>query len=104
MPDKQPNIDSRYVDGGSALETTVQKAAVKVHWIHLFPETVATVGVITLYDGLDNGGRRKWQMESGLVGQFSFPSPILCHQGLHISSDANIGGYTVGYELAGEEG
>jgi len=99
MPENQPNTDSRYVDGGAATTTIVQRNAVRVHWIHLFPETVATVGVIKIYDGLDTGGRLKWQMETGVVGAFAFSPPIPCRQGLYIGADANIGGYTVGYEV-----
>ena len=97
MDDQDKRIESRYVDGGSALTTLVQRNAVKVHWLTVFPETVATIGVIKIYDGFDTGGKLKWQLETGVVKHTSFNPPIPCDQGLFISSDANVGGYTVGY-------
>jgi len=97
MDDKDKRIESRYVDGGAALTTLIQKDAVKVYWLSIFPQAVNTVGVIQVYDGFDASGKLKWQMETGIVGHFSFNPPIPCDQGLYIGSDANVGGYTVGY-------
>lgn len=97
MQNEDKRIETRYVDGGAAKSTLIQKDAVRVHFIDLFPETVATVGVTRLYDGFDTGGKLKWQMETGVVKHFSFSPPIPCDQGLFIHSDANVGGYTVAY-------
>lgn len=97
MDDQDKRIESRYVDGGSALKTVIQRGKAKVYWITVFPETVATVGVIKIYDGLDAGGRLKWGVETGVVGHFVFSPAIPCEQGLYIDSDANVGGYTIGY-------
>ena len=97
MEAEEKRIESRYVDGGSALTTLIQRDAVKVYWLTVFPETVATIGVIKIYDGFDTGGKLKWQLETGVVGHFVFLPPIPCEQGLFISSDANVGGYAVGY-------
>lgn len=103
MSKRKRRIESRYVDGGAALTTLIQRNAVEVYWISVFPETVETVGVIAIYDGFDTGGRRKWAIETGIVGHFNFLPPIPCEQGLFISSDANVGGYTVGYRLIARE-
>jgi len=92
-------IESRYVDGGATTTTKFHTGACRVHWLHLFPEVVATAGVVKLFDGLDGAGSPKWQMESGVVGAFHFPAPIPCNVGLHITADANVGGYTVGFEV-----
>lgn len=100
MDDQDKRIESRYVDGGAAKTTIIQKDAVKVYWITIFPETLNTIGVITIYDGFDTGGKLKWQLETGVVGHFPFNPPIPCEQGLYIGSDANVGGYTIGYRPA----
>ena len=97
MDAQDKRIESRYIDGGAARTTLIQKNAVKVHWITIFPQAVATVGVIKIYDGFDTGGKLKWQLETGVVKHCLFSPPIPCDQGLFIDSDANIGGYTIGY-------
>lgn len=94
---EEKRIETRYVDGGSALTTLLQKDAVKVYWITIFPQTVATVGVIKVYDGFDTGGRLKWQLETGIVKHVPFDPPIPCDQGLYVGSDTNIGGYTIAW-------
>ena len=94
---ERKRIETRYVDGGSALTTLVQKDAVKVYWITIFPETVATVGVIKIYDGFDASGKLEWQLETGVVVHCPFDPPISCDYGLYVASDANIGGYTIAW-------
>lgn len=97
MDAEDKRIESRYVDGGAALTTLIQKDAVKVYWITVFPQTLNTIGVITIYDGFDAAGKVKWQLETGVVKHCLFSPPIPCDQGLFIGSDANVGGYTIAY-------
>lgn len=93
MRDKR--VQTRYVDGGAATNIQIAKGAARVHWISVFPQAVATVGVITIYDGMDAGGTKKYAMETGIVHQSIFSEPVPVRQGIFIAADANIGGYTV---------
>lgn len=97
MNDHVECVETRYVDGGAAKSTLIQKNAVKVHWISFFVETPGTAGVIQIYDGFDTGGKLKWQHEPDYAGHKILIPPFGCRQGLFIYNDANIGGYTIGW-------
>lgn len=99
----EKRTDTRYVDGAAAKAENIHSGPARVHWLSFFPETVNTVGVIQIYDGMDTGGRLRWQMECGVVGHFPFDPPILCEEGLYIGSDANVGGYAVNWNPEGWE-
>ncbi len=103
MGNQDKRIESRYIDGGAAKSTPVQKNAVKVHWISYFPEAVDAQGLVQIYDGFDNGGKLKWQQQPGRANLENFKPPIPCDQGLFIYNDAALGGYTVGYEIVRQE-
>jgi len=98
-------IETRTVDtGGAAKSTVVQKNACEVCWISISAETDGTKGLVKLYDGLDNGGRLRWQSEPAREHHPIFIPRIPCDQGLFIYNDANIACYTVAYRSKGWRG
>ena len=91
-------IETRVIDTGGAPSTTlIQKDASEVWWITVSPETLATAGVIIIYDGFDATGKLKWQLESGFGLTHNFIPPIPCDYGICVTTDANIASFTIAF-------
>jgi len=92
--------ETRTVDtAGVALTTIINKRPAHVGWIAISVEAQAGQGVLEIYDGLDREGDLKFKLEPGYAHSFAFVPPFLCQQGITIYNDANIAGYTIGFEV-----
>ena len=95
-------IETRTIDTAAAAKTTViQKNACELCWISISAEANDTKGSVKIYDGVDAGGKLKWQSEPAHEHHALFIPPIPCDQGCCIVTDANIACYTVAYRSLG---
>jgi len=95
-------IETRTIDtGGGAKTTIIQKNACEIPWISISAEADGTKGSVKIYDGVDAGGKLKWQSEPAREHHPIFTPPIVCDQGCCIVTDANIACYTVAYRSLG---
>lgn len=91
-------MSERYVVSDSAAaDKLFEGEPTLVYWITVTPKTVATEGLITIRDGTDATGKKKWNAQAREVKHFIFHPPIRCAMGLFIDVDANIDMYSVGY-------
>jgi len=95
-------IETRTIDTGGAAKTTViQTNACELCWITTSPETFQTKGSLKIYDGIDAGGKLKWQIEPALEEHCVFTPPITCDQGACVVNDDKIACYTIAYRSLG---
>ena len=95
-------IETRVIDTAAAAKTVVvQTNACQLCWISLSVETDGTKGSVKIYDGVDAGGKLKWQSEPAREHHCPFDPPIPCDQGCCIVTDDKIACYTIAYRSLG---
>lgn len=97
-----PRIETRTVDTAAAATTTiVQRNACELCWLSLGVETDGTKGSLKIYDGVDAGGKLKYQCEPAREHHALFIPPITCDQGICVVADNKIACFTIAYRSKG---
>ena len=91
-------IETRVVETGKVdLTTIIQKNACEVWWISVSTKTNNSEGLVTIHDGFDAAGSKKWKHQLFTSAHFNFVPPIPCDQGITVVSNSNVEYYTIAF-------
>lgn len=90
-------IATRVIISADPTATLIQKDACEIWWIQVTPDHPGTQGEIRIYDGFDAGGKMVYASDIAYAHPTNFIPPIPCDQGIFVTTDDHLAGYTIGY-------